>query len=379
MYTKKESNWLAVFAGVCGLLSAFPALADIHIAMAFPLSGAVAALGEEIRSGANIALDDINAKGGVLGQKLVLDYVDDACNATQATSVANKIVSNLPVAVLGHLCSAATLAAAPIYGEAGLPEITISSNAQITENNYRHLFRLMGRDDNQAPELAAYVVKSMKSPTDKVAVLDDKGSWGVGFASAAETTFKSISSRKIDIAVRDSITQGQTDFSSLITRLKESKVTHVVLGLYHMEAGLLVRQARQQGFTGAFFGGDPIQTPEFWKIAGGAAEGVMQTGPFEPSGTDKGKALVAALSKAKQPVGIYTFYAYAALETIADAIRQAGAVKSDAIIKTLSSGKFDTLLGPVSFDAKGDLRNFKYQIFAWHNGEYALANETTKE
>lgn len=347
------------------------AAADIRIAMAFPLSGGEAVQGEEIRTGANLAIEEINAKGGVLGQKIALDYQDDACNATQATTVANKIVSNPPVAVIGHLCSAATLAAAPIYGEAGLPQITFSSNTSITEKNYTHLFRLIGRDDNQAPMLAGYVSKNLK-PTDKVAVLDDKTSWGAGFAQTAEEALRSMNSKQVHVAMRDSVNVGQKDFSTLISKFKQEGITHVVLGLLHVEAGLLVRQARDQGYKGQFYGGDPIQTPEFWKIAGSAAEGFEQTGPFDPQDTDKGKAIVAALKKDNHSIGIYTFYAYAGIQTIAQAIAKAGSVKSDAIITALHTATFDTLLGNVSFDAKGDLKEFKYQLFVWHDGKYGL-------
>lgn len=347
------------------------AYAEIHIAIASPLSGGEAVQGEEIRTGANMAIEKINAMGGVLGQQVILDYLDDACNATQATSVANKIVSKPPVAVIGHLCSAATMAAAPIYNEANLPEITFSSNSQITEKGYKNLFRLIGRDDSQAPMLANSISKTLKD-NDKIAIIDDKSSWGVGFSDIAEGTFKSTITAPINIAMRDSIAVGQKDFSTLITKLKQNNITHVVLGLLHMEAGLMVRQAREQGFKGQFYGGDPIQTPEFWKIAGEAAEGFQQTGPFDPQSTDKGKVIVASLKKANGSIGIYTFYAYAAVETITQAIAVAGSVKNEAVIKALQDGRYETLLGRVSFDAKGDLNNFKYQMFIWHDGQYSL-------
>ena len=343
----------------------------MHIAIALPLSGGQAVQGEEIRTGANLAIEKINTLGGVLGQKVILDYVDDACNATQATSVANKIVSNPPVAVIGHLCSAATLAAAPIYNEANLPEITFSSNTQITEKGYKNLFRLIGRDDSQAPMLASYIIKTLKD-NDKIAIIDDKSSWGAGFADTAEGTFKANFTAPVNVAIRDTVAVGQKDYSALITKLKQDNITHVVLGLLHLEAGLLVRQAREQGFSGKFYGGDPIQTSEFWKIAGPAAEGFEQTGPFDPQSTDKGKEIVASLKKTNQSIGIYTFYAYAAIETIAQAITAAGSVKNDAVIKALQDGIYDTLLGRVSFDKKGDLNNFKYQMFIWRDGQYEL-------
>ncbi|MBY0428754.1 MAG: branched-chain amino acid ABC transporter substrate-binding protein, partial [Alphaproteobacteria bacterium] len=280
-------------------------------------------------------------------------------------------VSKPPVAVIGHLCSAATLAAAPIYNEANLPEITFSSNSQITENGYKNLFRLIGRDDNQAPMLANAIAKTLKD-NDKIAIIDDKSSWGAGFADTAEGTFKGITTAPVNIAMRDSVAVGQKDYSALITKLKENNITHVVLGLLHVEAGLLVRQAREQGYKGQFYGGDPIQTPEFWKIAGEAAEGFQQTGPFDPQSTPKANVIVSSLKRSNTSIGIYTFYAYAGIETIVQAITKAGSIKNDAVIKALQDGVFDTILGHVSFDKKGDLENFKYQMFIWHDGQYSL-------
>ncbi|NDE89749.1 MAG: branched-chain amino acid ABC transporter substrate-binding protein [Alphaproteobacteria bacterium] len=341
--------------------------ADIRIAFAIPLTGSETILGEEIRHGAELAAESINAKGGVLGQKIILDYQDDVCNATQATVVANKIVTTPPVAVIGDLCSAATLASSPIYNEANIPQLTFSSNATITQKGFKNLFRLIGSDDIQAPMLANYVIKEMAGKDDKVAVIDDKSSWGMGFADSAEKTLRA---KNTKVGMRDSVNVGQKDYASLITKLKEDKITHVILGLLHVEAGLLIRQAREQGFKGAFFGGDPIQTPEFWKIAGTAAEGFQQTGPFDPQYSDQGKAIVANLKKANKSIGIYTFYGYAAVETITQAITKANSVKNDAVIAALRKEQFDTLLGSISFDAIGELKNFVYQLSVWHDGNY---------
>jgi branched-chain amino acid transport system substrate-binding protein len=353
-----------LLAFACILLSS-PAYAEIRIAVAAPLSGEVAALGEEIRSGADAAVADINAKGGVLGQQIILQYYDDSCNATQAATVANKITIDFPVGIIGHLCSATTLAAANTYGEAGIPQIAFSSNVQVTQSGYRHLFRLMGRDDNQTADLATYMSHSLKS-TDKIAVLDDKGSWGMGFA---DKLTEQLPTHKLTVGLRDSVSQGQKDFSSLITRLKKEGITAVGLGLQTMEAGLLIRQAREQGFEGAFFGGDPILSPEFWRIAGRAAEGVRLTGPYEPRKTEQGKNLKQRLTHDHKAIGAYNYYAYAAVQVYAQAITKAGAPNSTALLQTMREATFDTVLGPIRFDARGDLIDFHYQIFIWHDGE----------
>lgn len=347
------------------LFLAASARAEVMIAVALPLTGPVAGLGEEMRSGIEAAIEEINAAGGVLGEQFKVRYFDDACNATQAAAVAGKVVASGPFALIGHLCSTATLAASNTYSEYVIPQITLSSNVQITGSGYTHLFRLMGRDDQQAPALAKYMARSL-ARADRLAVIDDKGSWGVGFA---DKLVESLEGKGVKTKLRDKISIGQKDFSSLISKFREEDITVVAMGLYPMEAGLLVRQAREQGFKGSFFAGDPIQTNEFWKIADTAGESVRFSGPFDPRNTPKGDKLRAKLVTNKKPVSVYTFYAYAAVETIADALRQAGTKNTTALLLSLRRNTLNTIFGPINFDEHGDLKTFNYGIYAWHEGE----------
>ncbi|MBI3418726.1 MAG: branched-chain amino acid ABC transporter substrate-binding protein [Proteobacteria bacterium] len=318
----------------------------------------MAAFGEEVRSGAEAAVEAINARGGVLGEKLVLDFYDDACNPAQAVSTANKIAARRPIAVFGNFCSAATLAAADVYTEANLPQITLSSNPKITQGNHKNLFRILGRDDQEAADLASYVIQSTLQ-TRRIAILDDKGTWGVGLADHALKTFQQAGAT---VAWRDSVTSGQKDFSALVTRLKNDSITDVVLGVYLMESALLVRQAREQGYKGNFYGGDAIQSPEFWKI---------QSGVYDPRHTLAGQKLAETLKKRNKPLSAYSFHGYAALEVLSHAIKQAKSKKSSDIIAALHKGSFDTMLGKLTYDAQGDLRDYHFQIFKWHDGDYA--------
>lgn len=363
-----RTAWQKKFMPVLALALLLPvnAFADITITLVGPFSGSTAAQGEELKAGADAAIAEINEAGGLIGgQKLALKIEDDACNATQATVVANKIVAKPPAGVIGPLCSAATLSSAAIYAENGVPQITLSSNPGITEAGHKNLFRLVGRDDRQAPDLVTYLGQNYPKDT-RFAVIDDKGSWGLTFADLATAELKKSG---YAVALRDAITPGQKDFSALITRLKTEKIKTVVIGLYVTEAALLVRQAREQGFTGDFFGGDPIQTPEFAKVAGAAAEGIHQSGLFDPRGNPAGDKLMTDLQKAKKPIGVYTFYAYVAVKVYADAIIRANSAKPADIIKALGNTAIDSMIGPIKFDDKGDLRHFTYSIFVWKNGQ----------
>lgn len=346
-------------------LVALSTRAEITIAVVGPLSGPVAGLGEEMRTGIDAAVAATNDAGGILGEKVKAVFFDDACNPTQAATISGKVVSSGPLAIIGHLCSSATLAASRTYAEYVIPQITLSSNVQVTESGYTHLFRLMGRDDQQAPDLANYMARSL-ARADRLAVIDDRGSWGIGFA---DKLVSSLDTKGVKTVLRDSIVIGQKDFSALIAKLRENDITVVAMGLYPMEAGLFVRQAREQGFKGTFYGGDPLQTAEFWKIAGGAGEGVRISGPFDPRASKAGAAIKATALKHNKPFGVYSYYAYAAVETVADALKQAGAKNSTALLLSLRENTINTLFGPMAFDEKGDLKSFHYGIYAWHEGE----------
>jgi branched-chain amino acid transport system substrate-binding protein len=362
-------TWMPAFAGMILFLSiCFLPLAthaDIRIAVVAPLSGPVAGTGDELKSGIEAAAKAINEQGGVLNQKIVLDFFDDACNPTQSTTVAGKVIATGPFAVIGPLCSGATLASAITYADYGVAQITFSSNTQITESGYKHLFRLMGRDDTQTISLAAYMSRSL-ARADKLAVLDDKNAWGRGFA---DKLVAALDAKGVKPTLRDSISQGQKDFTSLITKFRETDITVVALGMHAMEAGLLVRQAREQGFKGTFYGGDALQTADLWKIAGPAAEGLRFSGPYDPRNTERGKQLMLYLKENKKPYGVYTNYGYAAVETLAQALKRAGAKNGTDLLLALRDATFNTLAGEISFDQKGDLKKYTYQIYAWHEGD----------
>lgn len=347
------------------IVIAFRAHAEVSIAIPLPLSGSMASFGEEMRAGSDLGAKEINAKGGVLGEKLILKYYDDACETAQAIVVANKILAEKPTVVFGHACSATTLAAAPLYAEVGMPELTISSSPKVTQSDTKNIFRIGGRDDEQAPDLARYLEKTL-SKESKLAVLDDRGSWGIGYADNFTDAYKKMGKA---IIWRDNVTQGQKDFSALISKLKKDNVTDVVLGVYLAESALLVRQARQQGYTGNFYGGDAIQSSEFWKIAGDAAQGVKHTGVYVPADTAEGKKYAQTLKAENKPIGAYGYYAYAAIQIFAQAIEKAKSKESPAIIAALHNNSFHTLIGNIAYADNGDIKDYHFQLFMWNKGE----------
>ena len=256
----------AAFAGAV-------AHADIMIGLAGPMTGGIAAFGEQLKRGGEKAVEDINAKGGVLGQKLQVVIGDDACDPKQAVSVANDLASRKVAVVIGHFCSGSSIPASSVYAEANIIEISpASTNPQYTERGLQNAFRVCGRDDAQGPTAAEYVLDHFMGKN--IAVVDDKQAYSKGLADAF---FAAMKKKGVKPVLHDQVTAGEKDYSGLVTKLKGAKTDVLFYGGYHPEAALIVRQAKEQGLNLQLVGGDALNDPEFWAIAGTSGEGTLVT------------------------------------------------------------------------------------------------------
>jgi branched-chain amino acid transport system substrate-binding protein len=222
------------------VLAAGPALADITVGLAGPITGPNAVFGEQMRKGAEMAVADLNAKGGVNGQKLRIVLGDDASNPSQGVAVANKMASDGAVLVVGHFNSAVSIPASRVYADEGILQISpASTNPQLTEQKFETVFRTCGRDDQQGDVAAAWISKNYAK--DKIAMVHDQTTYGKGLVDA---TRKAMNAKGVKDVLYDAVTVGDRDMSSIITRMKDAGVTIVYFGGLHTEAGLLVRQMR---------------------------------------------------------------------------------------------------------------------------------------
>jgi branched-chain amino acid transport system substrate-binding protein len=353
--------------GVC--VSTQAALADLPIATVGPMTGPYASIGEQMRKGAEMAVRNINAAGGVLGEKLKLDVMDDVCDPKQATAVANQLANRQAHFVAGHFCSSATIPASEIYNEEGIIMMSPASTAPVlTERGLDSVFRVCGRDDQQGKIAAEYILKHYQQPV--IAVIHDKTSYGKGLA---DETLKALRAQGVDAALYEAITPGERDFSALVTRMKHLKVNLIYLGGYHTEAGLIKRQAREQGLDAPLISGDALITREYWDITGASGEGTFMTFSPDPRLSANARPVVAAFrAEGYEPEG-YTLYNYAAVQIFAQAAAKAGTLESEAVIRALRSTTFDTVLGPISFDAKGDVTAPGYVMYRWTKGDYTYA------
>ncbi|MEH6389667.1 MAG: branched-chain amino acid ABC transporter substrate-binding protein [Pseudomonas profundi] len=361
-YRKALSRMIAV-AAMAGATGFAMAADNIKIALAGPVTGPVAQYGDMQFIGAKMAIDRINAAGGVNGSQLEGVIFDDACDPKQAVAVANRIVNEDIQFVVGHLCSSSTQPASDIYEDEGILMITAASTSpEITSRGYELIFRTIGLDSLQGPTAGQYIAEKVKPK--KVAVVHDKQQYGEGIATAVRDVLRE---NDIDVALFEGITAGDKDFSALISRLRQADVDFVYYGGYHPELGLILRQAREQGLNATFMGPEGVGNTDISAIAGEASEGMLVTLPKAFDEDPKNADLVKAFeAKNEDPSGAFVFPAYAAVQVIADGIKLADSTDPFDVAEALRSNTFETPTGTLSFDEKGDLKDFNFVVYEWH-------------
>jgi branched-chain amino acid transport system substrate-binding protein len=363
-----RSTMLATVAGLGLALGAGAAQAQIKVGAAGPMTGEYASFGAQLKNGAEQAVADINKAGGVLGQQLQLSIGDDACDPRQAVSVANQFASQGVKFADGHFCSGSSIPASKVYTEEGIVQITpASTNPDFTDKGSWNTFRLCGRDDQQGQVAGGYIAEHYKS--DKVAVLNDNTAYGKGLA---DETQKTMEAKGVKPAMVATYTPGEKDYSALVSRMKAAGIQVIYIGGYHTEAGLIIRQAKEQGMNPTLISGDALVTKEFWQIAGPAGEGTMMT--FAPDLEKRpGAAAVVKAFKDKniEPEG-YTLYSYAAMQVWAEAAKKAGTTDARKVAAALhDNGPWQSIIGPITFNKKGDVEGPSYVFYVWKNGSYA--------
>jgi len=344
---------------------------DITIAVAGPMTGAVASIGEQIRRGAELAAEAINKSGGVNGKMIQISVQDDACEPKQAVAVANRIASAGIKFVDGHACSGSSIPAAEVYGENNILMMSPASSApKLTDdaasNGYATILRLYGRDDAQGRFIGPWIKE--KYGAKKIAILHDKSAYGKGLADVVKEDLNKAGVKEV---LYEGINAGEKDYTAVVNRLRSAGVEFLYFGGYHTEAGLIKRQAADQNYQFQLMMGDSLATPEFWSVAGPAGEGTLFT--FPPDAREN-EAAKAAMEQFKQinfvPEG-FTLFSYAVVQTIAGGIAKANSTDPVAVAKALRSTSVDTVIGPVSFDEKGDVKNPRYDINIWKDGKYS--------
>lgn len=341
-----------------------PEVITVKIGSASPLTGPQAHIGIDIKNGVQLAIDDLNAAGVEIGgkkAKFELLAEDDEANPTKATTVAQKLTDAKVAAVVGHFNSGASIPASKIYSDAGIPQISPgSTNPKYTQQGFKTTFRVVANDDQQGPTMARFAAEKLKARN--VAVIDDSTAYGQGLADAFETTAKSLG---IKIVAREHTTDKDTDFTAILTKIKGKKADLIMFGGIDPQAGPMVKQMVQLGIKAKFIGGDGIQTPNFIKLAGKAAEGVMASIPGLPKDQMPGGKAFLDKFKAKFNIEVELFapMGYDAVFVFVEAMKRAGSADPAKFLPEIGKTNYQGVIGPIAFDEKGDLKNGPITIY----------------
>jgi branched-chain amino acid transport system substrate-binding protein len=344
--------------------------AEVVFGVALPRTGPTAAIGDQILNGVTAAAKEVNEKGGVNGEKLVLDVQDDACDPKQAVSVANRFMQGSVRLIVGHMCSGASIVASEIYAENGALMISPASNsAKLTDRGLSGVFRVCGRDDEQGQITAKIIAERFADR--KIAILHDNAPFGRGLAEATKANLNQVG---VNEALFAGITPGERDYTAVISRLKAAGIGLVYYGGYPQEMGTLVRQSADQAFAAQWLTGSGMASKEFAAVGGPATDGVLMTFNPDPRKRAEAASVVGAFkAQGIDPEG-FTLYGYAAVQALAQAASKARSTDPKTLDKTLKSERFETILGEVGFDQKGDITAPGYVLYIWNNGSFDYAN-----
>jgi len=364
----RRSLLAAASVGFAMSMTAATAQAQIQIATVGPMTGEYATFGQQMKAGAEQAVADINKAGGVLGQQLVLNVGDDACDPKQAVSVANQMAAKKVKLVAGHFCSGSSIPSSKVYAEEGVLQISpASTNPKYTDEGGWNTFRVCGRDDQQGLVAGQYMAKNFKN--EKIAILHDNSTYGKGLADQTQKALNQAGGKE---ALYTAYTPKEKDYSALVSRLKQAGISVIYVGGYHTEAGLIIRQAKAQGMKATLVGGDALVSNEFWQIAGDAGTGTLMTFSPDPRlNKAAGDVVKSFKDKGIDPEG-YVLYSYAAIQIWAEAAKKAKTTDPKKVADAMkATGNWPSVLGPMSFDKKGDPKGSGYVFYVWKNGSYA--------
>jgi branched-chain amino acid transport system substrate-binding protein len=335
--------------------------------------GDLASYGLSNLYGLEYAVGQANAKGGLLGKQIEIIQEDDSCIPENAANAALKLASQNLTLILGHTCSGATRSALSAYGNKVIMISSSATEVSLTDDGASpYFFRTTPRDDAQ-PRLQLDFIK--QKGFKKVAILHDKGDYGQALAETLQNNIKA-EAPELEIVVFEGVTTGEVSYEDVISVLRNKEAEVLVWGGYYSDASKLVIQMRDKGLETVVIGPDGLYNEQFIVMAGKDAEGVIATGQADISNTEAAKAAIADhQSRHQEPIGTYFFYAAGAAQALFAAVEKVGNMTDlDAIKKRLTEDTVETVMGPVRFDAKGDVIGAKFILYEVKDGKFAPVN-----
>lgn len=339
----------------------------VKIGHAAPLTGAIAHLGKDNENGAALAIAEANAAGVTIGgNKIKFEMLgeDDQADPKVGTTVAQKLVDAKVVGIVGHLNSGVTIPASSLYNQAGIPMITASAtNPQLTEQGFKNIFRVVGRDDQQGPAVANYLMTQYKPKT--VAILDDATAYGEGLANEVEKTLKAAG---VKVLPREKGDDKTTDWKAILTKLKGKKPDAVFYGGMDATGGPLLKQARELGVKAVFAYGDGACTDKMKELAGDAAEGMICSQAGIPVKAASQTFLDGYQAKFSTAPILYAPFTYDATNLLIEAMKKADSTDPTKYLPELQKISHKGASGLIEFDDKGDRKDAEMTIFTMKGG-----------
>lgn len=336
----------------------------IKIAAIAPMTGELAKMGEDISRAATLAIDQWNAKGGVLGSKVELMIEDDRADPKDAVSVASKVIAQGAIGVVGHFNSSCTIPASNLYNEAGIVMVTpASTNPMVTDRGYPGVFRTCGRDDQQGKVEAGYAVNVLKAR--RIAILHDKTTYGQGLADE----FRKNLPPTVEVGIYEGITRGDKDFSPILTTVKQTNPDVLMFGGMYSEGGLIIKQMRDLGLTCPMLSGDGVFDPEYIRIAGAAAEGTLLSYAPSAENIPTAQQFLKNYRERWPEVGPYSLYSYDAVNIILNAIQSVGSTDGRKVAAYIHHNSYNGAIGTLDYDAKGDPTSSPYVMWIVKDGK----------
>ena len=344
----------------------------VKIGFASPLTGPQANYGKDNQNGAQMAIDELNAQGLSIGGKPVkfqLLAEDDQAEPKQGPLIAQKLTDAKVAGVVGHFNSGVTIPASRVYNEAGIPELSVSTNVKYTHQGFKTAFRLMADDDKQGTALGEYAVKNLRLK--RLAVIDDATAYGQGLADSFEAAVKASGGQ---VVKHEHTNDKAVDFNALLTSIKATKPDAIFFGGYDAQAGPMARQMKLLGMNVPLMGGETMNSAKFIELAGPAAEGSIASTPGAALESRPGGKEFAAKYKSRfnQDIGLYTPYFYDGVMVIAAAMKAANSTDPAKYLPALAKIKHPGVTADIEFDNNGDLTKGLLTIFVVKNGKWEV-------
>ena len=366
-------NVISTAAGlVLALALSAPAIAQdtLTIGIMVPTTGSEATYGQDMANSVDLAIEEINAAGGILGKQVSSTVGDDGCDAQMAVNAASKLASSGVVGIVGGYCSGATIPTLKIYGDANIPLIIPAANStKLIPENPGNAFMINSTGNDQVKKAIEYFnAKGIKS----IAIVNQGDAYSQDLADLTKKEWEAAGNT---VTSFETTNKGEQDYSAVVTSITSGSPDAVFWTAYYADGGLLIRQLRERGYQGLIAVGDGSNSPELFKIAGPAAEGVIAfsnpTAEFLPEAKAFADAYQAKYNAAPGP---YSTLSYDAMKLLGWAINTAGTTDAAKVIETLQGANFtDTISGPISFTPEKTLARSNFVVLQGKGGAWTLA------